>query len=75
MVPFVYSATVREEEEGSKHPCPVIGCDYTATQSGHIKVHMRVHTGERPFACPVIGCDYTATTSGSIKRHLRVHTD
>jgi len=56
-------------------PCPVIGCDHTATTSGSIKRHLRVHTGERPFACPVIGCDYTATQSSHIKRHLRVHTN
>ena len=46
-------------------------CDYTATQSGQLKVHSRKHTGEM-FQCEY--CDFTTTQSGHLKAHSRKHT-
>jgi hypothetical protein len=32
------------------HLCPYEGCSYSATGTGHLFRHVRVHTGDKPFA-------------------------
>ena len=52
--------------------CPYPECLKTFTQQATLRVHMKVHTGEKPHVCPT--CDRCFATSGDLTKHIRTHT-
>lgn len=57
---------------GNSRTCPI--CNRTFYWPNEVAIHMRTHTGERPFPCQ--HCPYRATQSGALKRHvLAKHAD
>ncbi|XP_058385532.1 zinc finger protein 296 [Diceros bicornis minor] len=49
--------------------CPV--CTKTLSSFSNLKVHMRSHTGERPYACDQ--CPYACAQSSKLNRHKKTH--
>ncbi|KAG0715087.1 Longitudinals lacking protein, isoform G [Chionoecetes opilio] len=60
----------RRRSIGKCHQCPF--CSYSSDRKDHITIHIRTHTGEKPFLCP--HCPYRAGTRSVLNNHIRVHT-
>ena len=58
-------------EGNRKHECST--CGKAFSRSGHLAVHMRVHSGERPYKCST--CGKAFTESGHLAKHKRLHID
>lgn len=67
-----------EEEEKKKklqhkHVCGYQQCQWSFKRYEHLKRHMLVHTGERPFACEHPGCTKSFGRSDNLRAHYRTH--
>ncbi|XP_031241444.1 zinc finger protein 296 [Mastomys coucha] len=46
-------------------------CNKTLSSFSNLKVHMRSHTGERPYSCDQ--CSYSCAQSSKLNRHKKIH--
>ncbi|TRY70010.1 hypothetical protein TCAL_06125, partial [Tigriopus californicus] len=67
-------ATPPEPRDTKQYTCSVDGCHKVYTTQNHLKVHLRSHSGIKPFRCLHQNCGKSFATNYSLKAHTRVHT-
>ncbi|TDT74352.1 C2H2-type zinc finger protein [Allofrancisella inopinata] len=56
------------------YDCTFPGCGRSFPYPSILNVHMRAHTGERPYLCAFPGCEKTFKQSSSLQTHILIHT-
>lgn len=56
-----------------KDPNQCIVCHRVLSCQSALKMHYRIHTGERPYQCKV--CGRAFTTKGNLKAHIGIHRE
>ena len=69
--PYPGSNSGKEEERSVKHKCRYCGKVFGSDSA--LSIHIRSHTGERPYKCNICGNRFT--TKGNLKVHFQRHSE
>ena len=58
-------------EDDRAYSCSMCGKRFMTR--GHLKTHLMIHTGERPFVCDAEGCGKTFARKERLEVHRRSH--
>ena len=48
-------------------------CDYESSHTGHMRTHLKMHSGEKSNKCNQ--CDYSSSETDNLKIHLEMHKE
>lgn len=68
---YLFKAKLSPEEPFFKHKCKF--CAKVFGSDSALQIHLRSHTGERPFKCNICGNRFS--TKGNLKVHFQRHKD
>ena len=64
------SVSMNRSSDAKHHACPF--CKKLFKSGSHVKQHVRIHTGERPYKCDK--CEMSFNQRGTLNTHYRIHT-
>ena len=66
----IFQKNPNSQEIDNLLKCP--DCSYSTVYKSNLRVHMKTHSGEKPFQCP--DCSYATAEKSTLRRHLKTHS-